>query len=136
DVAEIRVDSAPIIGDRFGLHVAVLQLPFVVGLQQHGADESDDGRSRNVADFEWRVLLRRERLKVSYAAPLANSVPSKRSSVPGFCVPPVSAGTRLATNFVSPSAVISRFRSRSASGSSNASSNTLVNAPCSHSGRS
>ena len=27
----------------FGLHVAVLELPLVVGLQQHGADQADDG---------------------------------------------------------------------------------------------
>jgi len=29
-------------GHRLGLHVAVLGLPFVVGLQQHRADQSDD----------------------------------------------------------------------------------------------
>ena len=29
-------------GHCLGLHVAVLELPFVVGLEQHGADQADD----------------------------------------------------------------------------------------------
>ena len=32
------------------LHVAVLQLPFIILFQQHGADQADDGRSHNVAN--------------------------------------------------------------------------------------
>jgi hypothetical protein len=29
-------------GHRFDLHLSAMQLPFVVGFQQHGADEADD----------------------------------------------------------------------------------------------
>ena len=31
------------LGHRFGLHVATLRLSFVVGFQQHGADQTNDG---------------------------------------------------------------------------------------------
>ena len=30
-------------GHDLGLHVAVLELPLVIGLEQHGADQADDG---------------------------------------------------------------------------------------------
>ena len=39
-------------GHRFDLHVAVLRLPFVVGLEEDGADEADDGAlGRQTADL-------------------------------------------------------------------------------------
>ena len=51
---------------RLDLHVAVLQLPFIILLQQHRTDQPDDGRSHNVANFEWRALLRRDSMKAHY----------------------------------------------------------------------
>ena len=47
-------------------HVAVLQLPLVVGFEQHSADEADDSSLHDVAKFWWRVLLDRASLKARY----------------------------------------------------------------------
>ena len=46
--------------------MASLNGPFIVLLEQDGADQADDGRSHNVANFEWRALLRRDSMKAHY----------------------------------------------------------------------
>ena len=46
----------------------VLELPFIILLKEHCADQADDDGLDNLAnfDFEWRVEIERERLRPRY----------------------------------------------------------------------
>lgn len=46
----------------------MLELPFIILLKEHCADQADDDGLDNLAnfDFEWRVEIERERLRPRY----------------------------------------------------------------------